>query len=449
MIAPEPGQLFFSGLNMNLADSTRTPQRANRPWLKAVTVFAVVVTFVLHGTAAHAGTMQDDLCAGSGGPNGCSVSHTDMDDSINLGTRLGLSARGNPNVDVSLMVYLVEFNSAGAITDLIPASAPVTGRTSDPYGNFNGAQVTVFQPDGFPSGGWLFVGLTDDQGLDLTRRIGKLLQFGGDTLRLLGDGYAAQKPVGQTLTMDVMGQVPGIRYWIEYQDDSGAWVPVPGQGFHDSTRLSGPPSQRRQLSYHVPADLTVGALYLFRINSELNFGGAPNIPVAKPGYVEWTVMPSNSPVAKAKGKDFDPNLPAGVPDTEPTPQPSPEPTPTPQPTPTPSPSASATHRPSGPGDSGGGGTSQGPPASGSNSSAQQSPKPQTSTPTEDPESADTINAGSVWGQEASTADSAGTPLPASSGTARLIALLGLLIVAAPVAVWLVMRRRDPGLEETL
>lgn len=435
-------------------------------------VAAVLATLTLSLGAAHAaGPTQGALCDGYGGAGGCRV--TTDDDTINLGRRVNPSAWGNPGVDVTLMVYLVEFNSAGAITDLVPASAPGRGRTravgsGQGVANDQTLQLIPYQPDGFPSGGWMFLGLADDTSLDLTKRIGQLIEYGGDTLRLMGDGFAAQKPVGTTLSLDVIGQVPGMKYWVEYRDDAGRWVAVPGQGFHDAQRLSGPPSQRRQLSYLVPGHLTQGRSYQFRVNTELNYGGSPDLPVAHPAFVEWTVIPSAVPVSQGRGKDFDPTLAPGKKDPAPGPgRPDPNPGPGTKPTGRPSarpstqPSARPSAKPSGQPSAAQSApaavrphTSSGPsaPAAGSPSpvpSASAAPTAK-SSPTADPQAQAGSAAGSVWGKEASSAEAAAAAMPASPKVARSVALLGLVLVLAPAVWWSLTRRRDrrdPG--ETL
>lgn len=433
-------------------------------------VAAVLATLTLGPGVAHAaGPTQDALCDGYGGSGGCRVS-TDGD-TINLGRRVNPTAWGNPGVDVTVMVYLVEFNSAGAITDLVPASAPARGRTravgaGQGVANDQTMQLVPYQPDGFPSGGWLFLGLADDTGLDLTKRIGQLIEYGGDTLRLMGDGYAAQKPVGTTLSLDVIGQVPGMKYWVEYRDESGRWVPVPGQGFHDAQRLSGPPSQRRQLSYVVPDTLTQGKNYQFRVNTELNYGGSPDLPVAHPAFVEWTVIPSTTPVSQGRGKDFDATLAPGKPDPtpgpgRPDPNPGPGTRPTGQPTsqPTSRPAAKPSRQPSATqsAQSAGRPTASATAGVGAPTGASPSPAPSNTaaptakpSPTVDPQALTGTAAGSVWGKEAPAADPGTAALPASPKVARTVALLGLVLVLAPALWWALARRRDrrdPG--ETL
>jgi len=395
------------------------------------------------GAAPASAGIQDDLCD----RHECNLGG---DDELKLGDRLSGMATGKPGVDVRAALYLVEFNSAGAITELVPASEVVTGRVKD-NGKTDSLGVTSERVPGHPSGGWLFLGLADDRSLDLTERLGQLVAYGGPSLRLMGDGYAAQKPAGQPLTMDVIGQVNNMRYWVEYRDDAGKWTPVPGQGYYDSTKLPGPPNTRRQLAYTVPSSLTEGRSYQFRVNTSLNYGGSPDAPVANPSFAEWTVIPSRHPVSKDKGKDFDPALPPGQPDPDPDPgdgpgtDPAPEPDPDPSPGPGTTPSPGASGGPGSTGDSGTGntGADDGPASSGADAGK---PPPAAPTPrkkpTADPDATPTTPTGSVWGREPEPGDTSGPLLPASSGKSGLLAALAGLLLAAPLGWWLIVRRRD-------
>jgi hypothetical protein len=454
------------GMEGKRTAGTRPRPRRTLAAISAVAGAGLLVLSAVGVDSAHAdGPTQHDLCDGYGGAHGCRLVTDDT--TINLGNRVGAVAWGNPGVDVQAVVYLVEFNSAGAITGLVPASAPVAGRTTTVAGGqgqtFFERSLVPYQPAGHPSGGWLFLGLADDSSPDLRGRIGTLIKYGGDTVRSLGDGYAAQKPAGEPLDLDVIGFVNGASYWIEYLDDRGRWRPLPGQGYDHAQRLSGAdPTERQQLTYTIPTSLTRNKSYQFRINTDLNYGGSVDRPVAKPAYVEWTVIPSSTPLTQERGHDFNPDLAPGEPDDEPSSSPSPSTSATATPTskPTSTPTSTPSTRPTADQTATAGptqtvGASPGAtPTAGSSGTSTGSADPQPADPTTSaaPPAAAASSAGvgsgtsgaptAVWGNEAPVAQAVSPALPASSGTSRLLALLGVALLVAPAAWWLANRRRD-------
>ncbi len=221
---------------------------------------------------------------------------------------LRVRATGNPGTLLTFQFYLVEFNSLGELTGLVASGEPVQATTRALGGGRGDLRDPArLVPRTVPDvpGGWGFVGLADDTSLDLTTRLGTVVEFGGRTLKLLGDGYADQKPVGVPLDLQVIGNVPGVGYWVEYLAPDGTWTALPGQGYDASQRLLSSPGEISHLTYTVPEGLVAGQPYRFRVNHHLNYGGAEDRPIASPAYNEWTVVPSEQGEARARGQNFD------------------------------------------------------------------------------------------------------------------------------------------------
>lgn len=420
-----------------------TPARAPdlRRGVVGVACFALATALVLLGAgSAHAGPMEDALCGSYQGT--CSLApSTSVASSDQL---LGVTAQGSPGVRLLVQFYVVEFNSKGQVTALLPSGDPVEGTTNS-RGHLSGPSVVPRSLPDVPSG-WGFVGLADDTSLDLTTRLGRVVELEGRTLKLLGDGFADQKPVGVALDMHVIGNVRGIGYWVEYLADDGRWTPAPGHGYGSVQRLRNSPGEISLLTYTVPAELVAGKQYRFRVNHHLNFAGSEDRPVAAPAYSEWTVIPSEQGKAQDRGQQFDPSKGPGAPDHEGPGNgpgdgaPAPTPTPAPAPTPTPAPAPTAPGKPAPPVP--GAPLPSSPPTAAP--SASPSPTPSTSPSSAPPvpaapSGARAADVDQVWGDEARVA------MEARAGETRAevswaLALTLVALVASPV-LWVALRRR--------
>ena len=286
-----------------------SPTRVRVALLAAGVVAATVVGPGV-GAAAASGAVQQALCVGHA-PGPCQVSTGQS--FVASDQLLRASVSGNAGVQVELQFYAVEFNSAGQVTRLVPSGEPVTGTTAR-----SGTQI-VLVPRTVPDlpGGWGFIGLADDDSIDLRTRLGQLVEFSSRHIRLLGDGYAEQKPMGVELDMHVLGHVTGARYWVEYLADDGTWTPVPGQGYTAAQRLRTSPGEREHLTYTVPETLTPGRAYTFRVNTHLNYDGGSDRMVADPVFAEWLVVPVEEGKAKERAGDLDAGKGPGLPDPSP------------------------------------------------------------------------------------------------------------------------------------
>lgn len=293
---------------------TRFGLRRPAPALAGLVVVASVAWLA---PAQAGGPSQSALCDGYA-VGTCSLSVTIDAGAAAPGQLLRVTGAGNPGTRLVLQFYVVEFNSRGEVTALVPSGEPAEGTTRALGGGRGTLDEVKLVPRAVPDvpSGWGFVGLADDSSLDLSTRIGQVVEFGGATLRLLGDGYADQKPVGVPLEMHAIGNVAGVGYWVEYLAADGAWTPVPGQGYGAAQRLLSSPGEISHLSYVVPPELVPGQAYRFRVNHHLNYGGAEDRPIASPAYAEWTVVPSEHGVAGLRDEQLDPAKGPGVPDPE-------------------------------------------------------------------------------------------------------------------------------------
>jgi hypothetical protein len=329
--------------------------------------------------------------------------------------------------------YVVQFNSAGRITGLVPFGAASSGKTTS-----SGPETVTLDlgSDLRVEGGWAFVGLADDDSLDLTTRLGAVIGFGNNAPHLLGDGYAYQKPVATELDLQVVGN-KRAGYWVEYQDDRGKWVALPGQGYDDQIYLRNSPGEVGHIAYTVPDTLTQGKPYTFRLNTSLNYSGSTLM--AKAGFSEWTVVPSASPRKQGRGKNFDPTLPAGRAD-QPDPVPSYSPTPTATATPTPTPSGGGTPQPSpGPGTGTPSATSTAtasPTTGPSSTPTATAPQGQAGVPPSPSASASRPADSAVWGREATAAPAwLSESRPAGTPMAIIAGIVVAVLMAAPLAWW--------------
>lgn len=398
---------------------------------------------------AHAGGPQRSaLCAGR---EICAITPTAQ---VNVGEVLQLSVRGNSGARLDLQIYSVQFNRSGALTGLVPVGDVETRTTQAAASNLSVPMIA----DTRTVSGWGFLGLTEEAGQAPDQRLGAFFGFGGaSTMLLLGDGYAEQKPTGTPLEMHVVGTQPKVKYWVEYRNDSGTWTAVPGQGMTNAQSFETPSNEVAGISYQVPAHLTRGQGYEFRITSNLNYTTGGNL-VATPAFTEWTVVPSaTGGVEQDRGKNFDPSLAPGKPD----------PTNDPTTGPTAPPSAVPTHRPSvstpGPGDGTGSAGPSGQPAiaspaaptapSGTGAPTAVPSGPPSPSPT--PSASATASAsarptagasgpsapsGMVWG-----AEELGTPVaanrPAGRTVSGLLTVVGAVLLAGPLLWWLAHRHR--------
>ncbi|MFC6152295.1 hypothetical protein [Nocardioides yefusunii] len=423
-------------------------------------------------------SQRSALCDSYAGECRITVSGTSLGgsgDSVNAGQTLGAAAQGNRGATVDLQFFRVEFNRDGELTELVPVGEPVAHTVGG-----SGARLWVVA-DRTTSTGWGYVGLASETGNDVSQRMGVFVGYGGNMLRLLGDGYADQKPADTVLDLHVVGQVASVGYWVEYQDESGAWQPVPGQGLTAPQFVDAPANEIGHLSYTVPATLTPGRSYTFRANTQLNYAGGKLI--SKPAFATWTVVPSATPQAQDRGQNFDqdkgpaaPTPSAGPSAPQPSSQPSSQPSG--QATPT-RPEASGDSAPSAPAPSAPAPSAPAPsapapraptptspsapvtapsavPSSAANSApspasgttAPTTTAPTTTAPTATAPSstaagtgASASGTGPVWGEEAS-ADLQAVAQPVDSRISGLVGVAVLLLVLAPVTWWVLSRR--PG-----
>lgn len=388
--------------------------------------------------AAAAGATQDRLCDGA--PSGCKISASP--DPVLLGWPLTATVQGKANGSFRVQFYVIQFNSAGAITGLVPLGSARDG-TTDSRATPSASVALDLGSDLSTEGGWGFVGLVDDDSLDLTTRLGAVIGFGNNAPHLLGDGYAYQKPVATELDLQVVGN-KRAGYWVEYQDDRGKWVALPGQGYDDQIYLRNSPGEVGHIAYTVPDTLTRGKPYTFRLNTSLNYSGSTLI--TKAGFSEWTVVPSDSPKKQGRGKNFDPTLPAGHAD-QPDPVPSYSPTPTSTATPTPTPSGEGTPRPSsGPGaatSSATTATTAGSPTAGSSQTPTTTASSAQAGGAASPSAAASRSADpAVWGKEATAAPAwLSESRPAGTTVAIIAGIVVAMLMAAPLAWWAWSRYR--------
>lgn len=204
----------------------------------------VVASFAV---PAHADTPPQALalCQGSP-PRGCSIT---LADTTREGATFPVTVVGNPQTRVTVMAYQAIVED-GSLTQLIPL-----GRGTEVITGTSGAVTTDLEipvAADQPSSGWLLVSLNGVQGTDIAHTVGSFVPFGSRQPMLLGDGYSQRKPVGQTLTLALVGAIPGTRFAVEYADDQGRWhdITVPGGA------VAADPSQTSTVNYQLPRGLT-------------------------------------------------------------------------------------------------------------------------------------------------------------------------------------------------
>ncbi|SBN42601.1 Hypothetical protein PFR_J18_263 [Propionibacterium freudenreichii] len=137
------------------------------------------------------------------------------------------------------------------------------------------------------AGGYVLVGLAGERGTDVSSMVGSFTVLGASRPTLLGDGYGDQKPVGQVLDLQYYAAVPGTRYTVDMQDDTGSWsdLSAPGQ----PGDIAASPDAVGHLRYALPRGLA-SKQYAFRLRNT-TLGEV---------VADWRATPSLSPVAQSR-----------------------------------------------------------------------------------------------------------------------------------------------------
>lgn len=192
--------------------------------LRLVAALSLVAVPLLASAPVAADTpdQAEELCGAS--TRQCAI--TISRDWLREGVTEQVSVVGNPNVRVEVVAYQVVLSDDGAILGLEDV-----GTTGELFTSSQGVargSLTVPASDTGNPGGWVVhstAGLTGLEDLE-ELLVGGVLPFGNRTPLVLGDGWAAEKPVGTPIELQYVGAIPGSRFAVEYLDETGQWQDV-------------------------------------------------------------------------------------------------------------------------------------------------------------------------------------------------------------------------------
>lgn len=204
---------------------------------------------------------------------------------------INLLVTGNPGTTIEIRGYLVRFTDQFTFDHLEPCTDPVTvalgpqGVTSATL-SYNVKSLTPGSP-------WVFFGPTDVDPHHFDATVGTFVPLASLYPLTLGDGWGDKKPVGQPISLKVIGAYSYSAYAVEYRDDAGQWQRVndPEDFRTIYARPHGEnPDEVFTITYRVPRGLAPRP-YTFRLFSSL-------LGISGTAIHTWTVIPSDKPQPK-------------------------------------------------------------------------------------------------------------------------------------------------------
>lgn len=216
-----------------------------RAWSLLVALVLVIQGFSAPAaTAAPASRQSELLCAGAP----CSL---DVDPWIREGMGYEVIVRGVPATRAQVRAYRA-ITEGAELKGFEPITDPVDFYT-DRRG-FARARLVIAVANPALAGGWALISMGDVTGTDTTTMLGVFVPLGGRRPIVLGDGYGAYKPVGETLDLQVVGAIPGTLFAVDVQDDTGNWQDATPVG--EEPRGASRPDEITHVPYVVPRGLT-------------------------------------------------------------------------------------------------------------------------------------------------------------------------------------------------
>lgn len=137
------------------------------------------------------------------------------------GAATNVAVTGRASTNVRIRLFRIDVRGT-TIRGIEPFGATVDVAVGD---NGRGNATLPIAPfDADESAGWVLVSVADArwQG-DPSVIVGEIVPIAGRSPMLLGDGYGNEKPVGATLDMELVGQIPGTEFRAEYLGDDDQW----------------------------------------------------------------------------------------------------------------------------------------------------------------------------------------------------------------------------------
>lgn len=213
---------------------------------RALLLGLITALLVLGPPSAYADAPAQAVSLCSDAPNGCAIQVADV---TREGATFPVTVQGRPQTRVRIVAYqaiadgaeLQELKPLGAGVELLTSSSGVAK-----------TELTIPAVVEDRSSGWVLISVDGVEGTDVSLTVGAFAPFGARIPTVLGDGYSEEKPVGETLELQIVGAIAGTRYAVELQSDDGSWADLTqGTGYVQS-----PPDEVATIRYMLPRGLS-------------------------------------------------------------------------------------------------------------------------------------------------------------------------------------------------
>jgi hypothetical protein len=232
-----------------------------------VAAAALVVSAGPGGAAGTASPMTQQICDATAVP--CSVQ---VDPVWFEGTSREVVVTGHPDTTVGIHAFRVDDTAPSG--PALTAYGPVVEVTTDANG-FGAADLRLPEVADDASGGPLLFAPADSAGSPLSEILGTWSVLASRRPLVLGDGYAAAKPVGVELSLQLTAAAPDTGFDVEIERD-GRW-----QSLSTGTTTCPAPADTCIVRYEVPRGLRPADYAVRLVNT------TSGIPVA-----DWHVRPT-------------------------------------------------------------------------------------------------------------------------------------------------------------
>lgn len=198
-------------------------------------------------STAHAAPPAQASALCTDAPHGCGVTVAAF---AREGATVPVVVHGRPGTRVTLMAYQAIIDDQGQLAELTPLGAGQEVLTNS-FGAVS-VEFTIPAVVTHESSGWALISVDGLSSTDTSMTVGTFVPFGARRPKILGDGYASDKPVGEVIEVQAVGAISGSRFVVEYQANDGQW--------HDITvgeaHASGSPAEPFTIAYQLPRGLT-------------------------------------------------------------------------------------------------------------------------------------------------------------------------------------------------
>lgn len=191
-----------------------------------------------------------------------------------------VAVTGRAHMVVSLQIFRLTVND-GQATDILPLGDSIEVNTDGRGVGSASLAIPPLEPD--QDGGWILIAPDDVSWDDPDQILGVVGSLAARRPTILGDGYGDEKPVGQSLDLQITNAIAATSFAVEYLADDGSWQYV-SSAASTVQQADGITS----VSYAVPQGLEQRP-YLFRLT---------NLTDPSAESQQWQVTPAVDPPAQ-------------------------------------------------------------------------------------------------------------------------------------------------------